>query len=294
MKVQKPDHSGKRFFHTIEPYLYIVPALALFVLFVFLPFGKTLYLSLNVTDPSGNVSYFNGIKNYTDTLVSPMFLNSLKVTLKFAVMVVAGSIFLGLVFAIVANEKVRGIQIFRTIYALPMAVSSASVAIIFIFIFHPTIGMMNYLFNSNIGWLLDFKYALFSVSVVTIWMNVGLNFIFTLSALQSVDSSLYEAGAIEGVGFFGKHWHITLPCITPTLFFLLIINVINSFQAYAQVNLMTQGGPGQTTNVIVYQIYQEAFFNNRFGMACAQSVILFVIILCLTLIQFKFEKKVTY
>ena len=281
-------------YKSITPYFYILPAFALFLLFVFLPFGKTLYLSLHTTDPNGDVSFFNGINNYTDILTSSAFANSMKVTFKFAIFVVVGSIFMGLVTALLANEKIAGMGVFRSIYALPMAVSSASVAIIFIFIFHPSLGMLNYLLKTNIGWLIDIRYALLSVSIVTIWMNIGLNFIFILAALQSVDYSLYEAAAIDGAGFFRKHWNITIPSISPTLFFLLIINVINSFQAYAQVNLMTMGGPGKATNVIVYQIYQEAFMNNRFGVACAQSVILFVVILALTLLQFKFEKKVSY
>ena len=287
--MKKPNH-----FKSITPYFYILPAFALFILFVFLPFGKTLYLSFHTTDPNGDVSYFNGIKNYTDILSSSAFANSMKVTFKFAIIVVAGSIFMGLVTALLANEKISGMGVFRSIYALPMAVSSASVAIIFIFIFHPSLGMLNYLLKTNIGWLIDIRYALLSVSFVTIWMNIGLNFIFILAALQSVDNSLYEAAAIDGAGFLRKHWNITIPSISPTLFFLLIINVINSFQAYAQVNLMTMGGPGKATNVIVYQIYQEAFMNNRFGVACTQSVILFLVILVLTLLQFKFEKKVSY
>lgn len=279
---------------TITPYLYLVPAFLLFAIFVFFPFGKTLYLSLHTTDPNGDVSFFNGFNNYINILTSANFMNSLKVTFKYAILIVAGSIFMGLVTALFANEKVVGMSIFRSIYALPMAISSASVAIVFTFIFHPSLGMLNYLLKTNIAWLIDIKYALMSVSIVTIWMNIGLNFIFILAALQSVDSSLYEAAAIDGAKFLRKHWSITLPSISPTLFFLLIINVINSFQAYAQINLMTKGGPGKATSVIVYEIYQEAFMNNRFGIACTESVILFVIILILTLLQFKLEKKVNY
>lgn len=125
-------------------------------------------------------------------------------------------------------------------------------------------------------------------------MNMGMNFIFILAALQSVPPELYECAAIEGAGFFTKHVKITIPCISPTLFYLLIMDVIGSFQSFAQINLMTRGGPNNSTNVIVYQIYREAFFNNRFGLACAQSVVLFILILALTLLQFRLEKKVTY
>lgn len=280
--------------NSITPYLYLLPAFALFAVFVFLPFGRTLYLSLHTTDPNGDVSSFCGLGNYVSILTSARFAESLKVTFRFAFLIVAGSILMGLVTALFANEKVVGRKVFRSVYTLPMAISSAAAAIVFAFIFHPTFGMLNYLLKTNISWLLDMRYALLSVSIVTVWMNVGLNFLFLLAALQSVDASLYEAAAIDGAGFFRKHWRITIPSISPTLFFLLIINVINSFQAYAQINLMTKGGPGRSTSVIVYEIYQEAFMNNRFGMACSQSVILFGIMLILTLIQFRLEKRVNY
>lgn len=281
-------------FELIEPYLYIAPAMILFSIWVFFPFGKTLVLSTTTTDPKGAVSAFAGLGNYISILTSSDFLHSLWVTVCYAFMTVVLSLCVGFVAAILANEKIPGIGIFRTIYALPMAVASASAAIIFMFIYHPSIGMLNYLMNSDIGWLTDPKWALFSVVVVKVWMSMGLNFIFILAALQSVPAELYEAASIEGAGFFRKHWNVTIPCISPTLFFLLIMDVINSFQSFAEVNLMTRGGPGNATNLIVYQIYLEAFFNNRFGMACAQSVILFVLILCMTLIQFRLEKKVTY
>lgn len=125
-------------------------------------------------------------------------------------------------------------------------------------------------------------------------MNIGMNYIYLTAALQGVPQELYESAAMEGAGFFQKHKSVTIPCISPTLFFLLIINVINALQAYAQFKMMTQGGPSNSTNVIVYEIYQEAFINSRFGVACAESIVLFVILIILTALQFKLEKKVTY
>ena len=129
---------------------------------------------------------------------------------------------------------------------------------------------------------------------MTIWMNIGMNYIFVIAALQNVDASLYEAGAIEGTNFFQKHWYITMPAISPTLFFLLIINVINSFQSYAQIRLMTQGGPGKYTTNIVYLIYRETFENMRYSSGATMSVLLFIVLFILTSIQFKAEKAVTY
>lgn len=282
---------------SISPYLYILPSLLLFSLFVFYPFAKTLFLSLSLTDQSGSAIGFVGLDNFRSVLLgssSRDFWFSMGVTLRYAAMVVTGSIVLGLICAILANESFRGRGLVRTVFAMPMSISSACIAVIGVFALNPTMGIVNSLLGTSIKWLRDIHYALPSVAVVTIWMNIGLNFIFLIAALQNVDEALYEAGAIEGANFFQKHWHITLPCVSPTLFFLLIINVINAFQAYAQIRLMTQGGPGKYTRTIIYAIYLEAFQNNRYGMSAAMSVVLFIILFVLTLIQFKMEKKVTY
>jgi len=284
----------KQFFRVIEPYLYLLPAMFFFSAFLFWPFLKTIWLSFAMTTPLGAVSSFVGLGNYLSIFTSQAFQNSLFVSFKYAVMTVTCSIVLGFILAIISNEDIKGKNLFRTFYALPMAISAAAASVVFMFIFHSSLGIINKVLGTHIGWLTDPKYALNAVTIVTVWMNIGLNFIFLTAALQSVPLDLYECAAIEGAGFFAKHKHITIPCISPTLFFLLIINVINALQAYAQVKLMTQGGPSGSTNVIVYQIYQEAFMNSRFGMACAESIVLFIILMVLTLIQFKLEKKVTY
>ena len=276
------------------PYLYIIPSLVLFLLFVFYPFANTLRLSMSLTDQAGNPIEYIGFKLFSDTLQSKDFWFSLQVTLRYVLMVVAGSMFMGLICAITANEQFHGRALVRTVFAMPLAVSSACIAVIATFILNPTMGILNHLLGTDIKWLRSIHYALPSIAIVTIWMNVGLNFIFLIAALQNVDVSLYEAGSIEGPTFLQKHWHITLPSISPTLFFLLIINVINAFQAYAQIRLMTQGGPGKFTRVIVYAIYLEAFQNNRYGSAAAMSVLLFLILFLLTALQFRVEKKVTY
>jgi len=284
----------KSLFRVIEPYLYLLPAMFFFVAFLFWPFIKTIWLSFAMTTPLGGVSSFVGLSNYISIFTSHEFRNSLIVSLEYAVMTVAFSIVIGFILAIISNEDIKGKNIFRTIYALPMAISAAAASVVFMFIFHSSLGILNKILGTHIGWLTDPSYALGAVTIVTVWMNIGLNFIFLIAALQSVPMDLYESAAIEGAGFFAKHRHITIPCISPTLFFLLIINVINALQAYAQVKMMTQGGPSGSTNVIVYQIYQEAFMNSRFGMACAESIVLFLILMMLTMFQFKLEKKVTY
>lgn len=266
---------------SVCPYLYILPSLLLFSLFVFFPFAKTLFLSLSLTDQAGSAIGFVGLDNFRSVLLgssSRDFWFSMGVTLRYAAMVVTGSLVLGLICAIFANERFRGRGLVRTVFAMPMSISSACIAVIGVFALNPTMGIVNSLLGTSIKWLRDIHYALPSVAAVTVWMNIGLNFIFLIAALQNVDEALYEAGAIEGANFFQKHWHITLPCVSPTLFFLLIINVINAFQAYAQIRLMTQGGPGKYTRTIIYAIYLEAFQNNRYGMSAAMSVVLFIIL----------------
>lgn len=286
--------SKKSFFRTVEPYLYLVPVMILFILFVFWPFVKTIQLSFARTTPLGQVAQYVGFDNYTNIFTDGTFLNSLVATLKFSVMRVILSIVLGFILAIISTEKIRAKGFFRTVYALPMAISAAAASVVFMFIFHSSLGILNKVLGTHIGWLTDKKYALIAVTIVSVWMAIGMNFIYLTAAIQSVPAELYESVALDGANFFQKHRHVTIPSISPTLFFLLIINVINSVQAYAEFKMMTQGGPAESTNVIVYEIYQEAFINSRFGVACSESVILFVILIILTALQFRLEKKVTY
>ena len=286
--------SKKSFFRTVEPYLYLIPVMLLFILFVFWPFIKTIQLSFARTTPLGQVAQYIGFDNYKNIFTDGTFLNSLVTTLKFSVMRVVLSIAIGFVLAIISTEKIKAKGFFRTVYALPMAISAAAASVVFMFIFHSSLGILNKALGTHIGWLTDKRYALIAVTIVSVWMAIGMNFIYLTAAIQSVPAELYESVALDGANFFQKHRHVTIPSISPTLFFLLIINVINSVQAYAEFKMMTQGGPADSTNVIVYEIYQEAFINSRFGVACAESVILFIILIILTALQFRLEKKVTY
>ena len=286
--------SKKSFFRTVEPYLYLVPVMILFILFVFWPFVKTIQLSFARTTPLGQVAQYIGLDNYKNIFTDGTFLNSLVTTLKFSAMRVILSIAIGFVLAIISTEKIKAKGFFRTVYALPMAISAAAASVVFMLIFHSSLGILNKALGTHIGWLTDKRYALIAVMIVSVWMAIGMNFIYLTAAIQSVPAELYESVALDGANFFQKHRHVTIPSISPTLFFLLIINVINSVQAYAEFKMMTQGGPAESTNVIVYEIYQEAFINSRFGVACAESVILFVILIILTALQFRLEKKVTY
>lgn len=275
----------------ISPYVYLVPSLLIFGIFLFYPFFKTIYLSLYKTNKMGQARLFVGFGNYKDLLTSPSFYNSLLVTVEFVAIVVIGSMLLGLIGALLCNKAFPGIRIFSTAYALPMAIASSSAAMIFKIMLDPTIGIVNKLLKLDINWIQDPKYALISVAVLTAWLNSGINFLYFSAGLSNIDESIYERAAVDGANGIQMFFKLTLPGLSPILFYTVVVNIIQAFQSFGQVKILTQGGPGESTNLIVYSIYRDAFFNYRFGSAAAQSVILFLIIMALTLVMFKIEKK---
>ena len=264
----------------VTPYFYLIPSLLVFGVFLFYPFFKTVYLSLYKTNKMGQAKLFVGLGNYKELLSSPSFLNSLKVTLIFVLIVVVGSMFLGLVAAVLCNKAFPGIRFFSTAYALPMAIASSSAAMI--------LGL-------NINWLNDPKTALYCVAILTAWLNSGINFLYFSAGLGNIDDTIYERASVDGASGIQQFFSLTLPGLSPIMFYTLVVNIIQAFQSFGQIKILTEGGPNESTNVIVYSIYRDAFFNYRFGSAAAQSVILFIIIMLITLVMFRMEKKgVTY
>ncbi|HVJ47947.1 sugar ABC transporter permease [Desulfitobacterium sp.] len=292
-----PKKSWKEFFTAL---LYLSPSLLIFMIFIFYPMVKTVYLSLYLTNPHGDAVVWKGLQNYIVLFSSETFRKSLVASLLFVLYTVPETIVLGLAFAVSANVKLRGIGIFRTLYSSTIGVSVASASTIWMFLFSSgNNGMFNYVLSSlglsKIGWLVTSQTALPAIALMTIWMGVGFNFIVLIGGLQSLPEEVYESARIDGAGWWKQLRYITIPMLSPTLFFLIIVDTINAFQAFGQFNILTQGGPDNATNVLVHSIYREAFFNSRFGPASAQAVILFFIILILTLVQFKMgEKKVHY
>ncbi|MDD6518965.1 MAG: sugar ABC transporter permease [Oribacterium sp.] len=282
---------GKRKHVPLTSYLYLVPSLLIFAVFLFYPFFKTLYLSLFMTNKMGQAKLFVGLQNYTDLLRSASFLNSLKVTLIFVVIVVFGSMVLGLTAAVLCNRAFPGIRAFSTAYALPMAIASSSAAMIFKIMLHPAVGIVNKLLGLDINWLNDPATALYCVSILTAWLNSGINFLYFSAGLGNIDETIYERASVDGASGVQQFFSLTLPGLSPIMFYTLVVNIIQAFQSFGQIKLLTEGGPSESTNVIVYSIYRDAFFNYRFGNASAQSVILFVIIMLITLVMFRLEKK---
>ncbi|MGL5259875.1 MAG: carbohydrate ABC transporter permease [Lachnospiraceae bacterium] len=278
-------------FNKVDGYFYIIPSLIIFSIFLFYPFLKTIYLSLYKTNKMGEAKIFVGLDNYIEILKSTSFHNSLMVTILYVVIVVSVSMSIGLIGAILCQKTFPGIRYFSTTYALPMAIASSSAAMVFKVMLHPTIGIVNKLFDFNINWVADPKYALICVAILTAWLNSGINFLYFSAGLSNIDDSIYQRASIDGANGMKKFWYLTVPGLSPIIFYTLVVNVIQAFQSFGQVKILTEGGPGESTNLIVYSIYRDAFFNFRFGSAAAQSVILFFLIMLLTLCMFKIEKK---
>ena len=290
MIIQK-NHRKRTFFEIIEPYLYLLPVMCVFGLFVYFPFVRTTIMSLSIVNSMGEIVRFAGFRNYVQLFQSDAFWNSLWLTFNFTIRIVPMQILFGLILALLADNRRKKSSPIRVIFALPMAVSTACASIIWLLLFNASTGLVNYIIGRQINWLSNGPMALNMIVIVTCWLTMGVNFIYTYSGLQSVPSDLYESAAIDGASYFKMVRHITLPQITPTLFFLMITNTIGAFQTFTQVKLMTQGGPGDSTEVFAYAIYKAAFLSNRWGYACAQSIVFLLILLSISLIQFRFEKK---
>lgn len=283
----------------ISALAYLAPSLAVFVLFVFYPLVRNAQMSLYETDPFGGLGLYAGTGNYGRLLGSPAFVNSLRVSFLFALYTVPAGIVIGLPLALLANRPVRGVIIYRTAYSFTIAVSIAAAALIWAWLFDPNVGILNYFLSlahaPAVGWLTDPRWALPAVAAATVWKDLGFNVVVLLAALQGVPEELVEAARIDGAGAWGVFRHVVVPAISPALFFVGVVGTIGVLQSFGQINILTQGGPVESTNVIVYSIFRNAFVNFRFGLAAAQAMVLFGLMLALTGLQFTvLERWVTY
>ncbi len=285
--------------------LYMAPALIIFAAFTFVPFFRSLWLSFFVTDQIGNPSHFNEIKYYArilnlDGSGRSEYLNSILTTIKFTLMVVPLGIAVAVGLAVLAAAKLRGIGIFRTIFTSTVAISVASASVIWALIYNPSLKMTGWVLDllhlKTQGVLLDPATALPAVAFMTIWTSLGFNFIIALAGLQAIPQDLYDSTQIDGANGWQSFRFITLPLLTPTLLFLVIISTISAFQAFTQFNvLIANEGPDGSTNVLVFALFSSFFKDNRYGFASAMAVVLFVVLLVLSLIQFRLlDRRVHY
>ena len=277
----------------------LLPSLLVFGVFVFYPFARTFWLGFFETDPFGGRRTFVGFDQYTDTLTSSSFRNSLWVTLKFTLLTVPTGLALGLGLAILAHQKLRGMGFYRTVFSSTVATSVAVASLMFISLLSPSVGLINqairWFGGEPIFFLQSPGWALVAISAVTVWQNLGIIFIVTSAGLQSLPDDLYESARLDGASAWSRFVDITVPLLSPTLLFGFVVLTITSFQTFGQVDLLTNGGPLEATNLIVFSIFETAFRDFNPGSAAAQAVVLFFIVLVLTAVQFKIlERRVFY
>ncbi len=275
----------------LTPYLCLIPSLFVFAAFVYAPFAKTVALSLSLTNRRGVAVEFVGLENYLELFTSPDFWNSVALTFRFAVLLIVPTIAFALFLALIAFPKLRGGRIFELFFSMPAAIASAPAAMIWLMITHPTNGIINRLLGFGVFWLSDPKLALLTVSLITVWLSVGMTFIFLFTGLKAIPREIIESATIDGARYSRMIRSILIPLLSPQLFFVFFLNTVGAFQAFAQIKLLTQGGPGDSTNVLVHEIYKDAFMNGRFDAASAESFILFLIVFAITVAQFSLEKR---
>lgn len=237
---------------------------------------------------------FVGFQNYKEIFNEPVFFKILINTIVFAVSTSLFGVIIPLILAAILNAKIRGSEFFKTAYFLPFITPMIVIGIVWEWIFDPNIGILNNVIHLHINWLYDTNFAMPALIIVSVWKLIGYNMIIFLSALSGISQSLFEAAKIDGAGVIDTFKNVTVPMLSPTIFFVIIITAISSFQVFDLIYLMTQGGPLDSTNVLVYAIYKNAFEYFNIGKASAIAYVLFLIILVLTLFQWKFRKKIVY
>lgn len=284
-----------KYYGKTAPYLFLLPAGIVLLIFFFIPFFQTIGLSF--LDYSNNIYHanFSGIQNYVAILHNPIFYKVMLNTIIYLVVAVPILAIVPLFLAILINQKIKGITLYKILIYLPVIVSIVVAAIAFKWLYAEQ-GIVNYLLNvfhiNSIGWLTDPKYAIYSVIIVTIWKGIGYYMMIYLAALMSVPKELYEACDIDGAGFFTKHLTVTIPHIMPTIALVTTISSISAMKIFAEIYVMTKGGPLNSTKTIVYYIYEKAFENLDLGYASAMAVILLVIVMAFSLINILcFEKN---
>lgn len=280
--------------------LFLLPNIGFFLAFTLIPVIMGLILSF--TNYNGfNLTSMNfvGLKNFIELFHDDYFLVALKNTLVYTAASVPLTLLFSLLLALALTTKVRGKGVFKTVYFFPYITSMVAVAIVWGMLFNPAGGPVNnFLMSLGVknppGWLVSTKWSMLSVVFVSVWKNAGYYMIMILSGLLSIPGEYYEAAVIDGANGWKKFWHITWPLLSPTMFMVSILAIISSFQVFDLVYVMTQGGPGDSTSVLVLRIYQEGFQNMKFGYASAMAYFLFLLILIFSLIQFRGQKKTVY
>jgi sn-glycerol 3-phosphate transport system permease protein len=283
----------------ILPYLLVAPQLAITLVFFYWPASQALYQSMLREDPFGLSSRFVWFANFRKVLADPNYLNSVQATIVFSIATAAVAMSVALLLAVMADKVVRSRGLYRTLMIWPYAVAPAIAGMLWLFLFNPSIGSLAYgLRWLGINWdpLLNGEQAMVLVVAAASWKQISYNFLFFVAGLQAIPKTLIEAAAIDGAGETKRFWTIVFPLLAPTTFFLLVVNTVYAFfDTFGIIHAVTGGGPGKATETLVYKVYNDGFVNLILGDSAAQSVILMVIVIALTAIQFRYvERKVHY
>jgi sn-glycerol 3-phosphate transport system permease protein len=281
------------------PWVLIAPQMAIVLVFFFWPAGQAIYQSLLTQDPFGLSTQFVGMENFERLWNDGSYLASFKTTAVFSVLVAVIGLAIALLLAVMADRVLKGAAVYKTLLIWPYAVAPVVAGVLWLFMFASPMGVVAYYLRAvGIEWnhLLDADHAMTLIVAAAVWKQISYNFLFFLAGLQSIPKSLIEAAAIDGASPWHRFWTIVFPLLSPTTFFLLVINIVYAFfDTFGIVDATTQGGPGKDTAILVYKVYYDGFKALDMGGSAAQSVVLMVVVVTLTVIQFRFvEKKVNY
>ncbi|MDH3452658.1 MAG: sn-glycerol-3-phosphate ABC transporter permease UgpA [Gammaproteobacteria bacterium] len=287
------------FGNKVLPYLLLAPQIAVTVVFFFWPASQALLQSLLVEDPFGLHSRFVWFENFADLFGDPTYVHSAQVTTVFSTAVAVLALSVAMFFAIQADRVIRGATTYRTLLIWPYAVAPAVAGVLFLFLFNPSIGLFVYALRAlGVDWnhSLNGDQALLLVIIAAAWKQVSYNFLFFLAGLQAIPKSLIEAASIDCAGPTRRFWTILFPLLMPTTFFLIVVNIVYAFfDTFGIIHQVTEGGPSGATNILVYKVFHDGFLGLDLGGSASQSVVLMIIVIALTVIQFRYiERKVHY
>ncbi len=281
------------------PYALLAPQIAITIVFFFWPAAQAIWFSFLVQDPFGLKTQFVWGQNFAELFADSHYLDSFKVTAVFSVLVAGFGIAISLALATMADRVLRGALAYKTLLIWPYAVAPAVAGELWAFLFAPSIGILTFLlkrFGVDWNWVIQGDQAMLLVVIASVWNQISYNFLFFLAGLQSIPKSLIEAAAIDGAGPTRRFWTIVFPLLSPTTFFLLVVNIVHAFfNTFGVIDATTQGGPAGATQILVYKVYKDGVKAGDLGGSSAQSVVLMAIVIALTIVQFRFiEKKVQY
>lgn len=281
------------------PLMLLIPQLVITIVFFYLPAGQAVWQSFQLEDAFGTVSQFVGFENYRELFKKPEYYKAMGTTAVFSGLVAFLSLSISLFLAVQANKAIKGAGIYKTLLIWPYAVAPAIAGVLWLFMFQPSMGVIaKFLKSMGVDWnpLLNGTHAMWLVVMAATWKQISYNFLFFLAGLQSIPHSLMEASAIDGARPFRRFWSITFPLLSPTTFFLLVVNITYVFfDTFGIIDAMTGGGPAKATETLVYKVFHDGKLGADLGGSAAQSVILMIMVIGLTAIQFKYiERKVSY